>query len=74
MSEDINQVSSDMKWLISEVERLRVENERLDRRMKDYEKRAVHLAAENDLLKAALKQADGKRIVEIIGDSFKEGD
>jgi hypothetical protein len=42
--------------------------------MKMYEKRAIHLAAENDLLKVSLKQADSKRAAEIINDHFKGGE
>lgn len=42
---------SDGEWAVSEIEQLRAENERLDDRMKMYEKQAVHLAAVNDQLK-----------------------
>lgn len=42
---------ADVNWAVGEIERLRAENERIDKRMKMYEKRAVNLASENDLLK-----------------------
>jgi hypothetical protein len=65
---------SDVEWAVSEIERLRKENEYHEQRMKMYEKRAIHLAAENDLLKVSLKQADSKRAAEIINDHFKGGE
>jgi hypothetical protein len=53
---------------------LDTDNQRLASRMKMYEKQAVHLAAENDLLKVSLKQANSKRAAEIINDHFKGGE
>jgi hypothetical protein len=67
VSQDIADAEPDIKWLVAEVERLRVENEY-------HEKRAIRLAAENDLLKVSLKQADSKRAAEIINDHFKGGE
>jgi hypothetical protein len=64
----------DVVWLIGTVVQLRDDNEYHEKRMKMYEKRAIRLAAENDLLKVSLKQADSKRAAEIINDHFKGGE
>lgn len=51
-------LAGDYIGLMSEVERLEKENGYHMRRMKMYEKQAVHLAAENDRLRKALHQLE----------------
>jgi cell division protein FtsB len=70
----LNGLVDGIEKLRAENDELRAENERLEERMKMYEKRAIRLAAENDLLKVSLKQADSKRAAEIINDHFKGGE